>query len=65
MGSTVYAEDGGSKKDCSSPKYDQLPTIPPSSSQVRLMKAEKLGYTVDTFMSDGDDVKMQNLMDQH
>ena len=27
-------------------------------------EGEKLGYTVDTFMSDGDDVKMQNLMDQ-
>lgn len=27
-------------------------------------EGEALGYEVDTFMSDGDDVKMQNLMDQ-
>lgn len=27
-------------------------------------EGEALGYSVDTFMSDGDDVKMQNLMDQ-
>lgn len=27
-------------------------------------EGEALGYQVDTFMSDGDDVKMQNLMDQ-
>ncbi len=63
MGSTVYAEDGGSKK------IAVLRNMTSSDHTTQFFagavdEGEKLGYTVDTFMSDGDDVKMQNLMDQ-
>lgn len=63
MGSTVYAEDGGSKK------IAVIRNMISSDHTTQFFagatdEGEKLGYTVDTFMSDGDDVKMQNLMDQ-
>ncbi len=63
MGSTVYAEDSGSKK------IAVLRNMTSSDHTTQFFagavdEGEKLGYTVDTFMSDGDDVKMQNLMDQ-
>lgn len=57
MGSTVYAEDGGSKK------IAVLRNMTSSDHTTQFFagavdEGEKLGYTVDTFMSDGDDVKM-------
>ncbi len=63
MGNSVYAENGSDKKIA----VIRNMTSSDHTTQFfsgAVAEGEKLGYTVDTFMSDGDDVKMQNLMDQ-
>ena len=62
--SVVCAEDGGSKK------IAVMRNMTSSDHTTQFFagcvaEGEALGYTVETFMADGDDVKMQNIMEQN
>lgn len=69
MAVTVVPLTGSVEVHAESKKIAVLRNMTSSDHTAQFFKGcteegEALGYEVDTFMSDGDDVKMQNLMDQ-